>query len=97
MWQEAVVAMLVAAAALHAAARYLPAAWRQQVVYALSRKGFRQERLARVFNTQSSCGDGCSSCGSCESGNAGTSGDTPNAPAAHGAPRRVIRLHIRKT
>ena len=94
MWQEVVVGMVVAIAALHAAARYLPAAWRQQVVYALSRRGLRQERLARIFNTQSSCGDGCSACGSCVSGDSSEALDTP---ATHGAPRRVIKLHIQKT
>jgi hypothetical protein len=74
MWQEIIVGIVVAAAALHAARKYLPAAWRQQIVYTLSRRGLSQEKLARFFNTESSCGSGCGSCGGC--------GDSPAPPAA---------------
>lgn len=91
MWQEIVVGIVVAAAALHAARKYLPAAWRQHLVFTLTRAGLQQERLARFFKTESSCGSGCGSCGSC--------GDSaPAAPPADGGPaRRVIKLHISKT
>ena len=92
MWQEIVVGIVVAAAALHAARKYLPAAWRQQIVFALSRRGLPQERLARFFKTESSCGSGCGSCGSC-----GDSSAPPAPPSDGGPARRVIKLHISKT
>jgi hypothetical protein len=89
MWQQIIVGMIVAAAALHPATKKLPADWRRQIVYALSRRGWSQERLARLFNTQSSCGDGCSSCGSCDS-------QAPSAPPADGPARRVITLRVQR-
>ena len=92
MWQELVVGIVVAAAALHAARKYLPAAWRQQIVFALSRRGLPQERLARFFKTESSCGSGCGSCGSC-----GDASAPPATPSDGGPARRVIKLHISKT
>jgi len=88
MWQEIVVGIIVAAAALQASRKYLPDAWRQQIVYALSRRGLSQDKLARFFNTESSCGSSCGSCGSC--------GDSPAPPAppSDGGPvRRVIKIH----
>jgi hypothetical protein len=99
MWQEIVAGIVVAAAALHAARKYLPAAWRQQVVFALARRGLSQDRLARFFNTESSCGSGCGSCGSCESGCYSVRSAGPGAaPPGDGGPaRRVIRLHVSKT
>lgn len=95
MWQEIVAGMVVAAAALHAAGRYLPAAWRQRIVFALSRRGLPQERLARAFHTEARCGSGCGPCGSC-----GDAAATPAAavPPQDGGPaRRVIKLHISRT
>lgn len=95
MWQEIVAGIVVAAAALHAARKYLPAAWRQQIVFALARRGLAQERLARYFNTESSCGSGCGSCGSCDSG---SSAGLVALPSGDGGPaRRVIKLHISNT
>jgi hypothetical protein len=88
MWQEIVVGIIVAGAALQASRRYLPAAWRQQIVYALSRRGLSQERLARFFNTESNCGSGCGSCGSC-----GDSPAPPASPSNGGPARRVIKIH----
>jgi len=91
MWQEITVGIIVAAAVLHAARKYLPAAWRQQIVYALSRRGLPQEKLARFFNTESSCSSGCGSCGGC--------GDSPasSVPPADGGPvHRVIKLHVQR-
>lgn len=92
MWQEIVVGIIVAAAALQGSRKYLPDAWRQQIVHALSRRGLSQERLARFFNTESSCGSGCGSCGGC-----GDSSSAPPAPPADGGPaRRVIQLHVQR-
>lgn len=92
MWQQVIVAVIVAAAALHFCTRYLPAAWRRQIVYFLSRRGFDQNRLARLFRTQSSCGDGCSSCGSCDSSPAASS----DAPPPSKPSQRVIKLHVQR-
>ena len=82
-----IVALIVLAAAVHAATRYLPASWRQQIVYALTRRGAGLARMAKWFNTESSCGGGCASCKSCA-----TPEPTPPAP---GAPR-VIKIHAQK-
>lgn len=91
MWQQIIVGIIVAAAALHASRKYLPAAWRQQIVFVLSRRGLSQDRLARFFNTESSCGSGCGSCGSCGDSSA------PPAPASEGGPaRRVIMLNVQR-
>ena len=89
MWQQIVVGLIVALAALHAAAKFLPLATRQHIVYALARRGLPQDRLARFFNTESSCGDGCSSCGSCDS-------DAPSTPPADGPARRVIPIRVQR-
>ncbi len=91
MWQEITVGIIVAAAALHAARKYLPAAWRQQIVYALSRRGLPQEKLARFFNTESSCSSGCGSCGGC-----GDSSASSASPADGGPVHRVIKLHVQR-
>jgi hypothetical protein len=89
MWQQAIVAIIVAAAALHACTKYLPATWRRRIVHFLTLRGFNQDKLARLFKTQSSCGDGCSSCGSCDT-------DTPASPPDAPASRRVIKLHVQR-
>ncbi|WP_342118343.1 DUF6587 family protein [Pseudoduganella sp. OTU4001] len=95
MWQEIVVGFVVVAAALHAARKYLPASLRERIVFILTRRGLPQDRLARFFNTESSCGSGCGSCGSCGDAPAAP---TPPAPPGDGGPaRRVIKLHISKT
>jgi hypothetical protein len=92
MWQQMIVAVIVVAAVLHFCTRYLPAAWRRQIVYFLARRGFDEKKTAKLFNTESSCGDGdgCGSCGSCET--------TPAAaPADSSAPlKRVIKLHVQR-
>ena len=90
MWQQAIVFLIVAAAALHFCTKYLPAAWRKQIVYWLARRGYDQNKLARLFNTQSSCGDGCSSCGSCETTLAA------DAPPSSAPLKRVIKLHVQR-
>jgi hypothetical protein len=107
MWQQIIVALIVAAAVLHFCTKYLPAAWRQQIVYFLTRRGFDQNKLAKLFKTKSSCGDGCGSCGSCEtpapmsasaSAPPSASGaQSSPSPADASAPRkRVIMLHVQR-
>jgi hypothetical protein len=99
MWQQVIVAVIVVAALVHFCTKYLPVALRKRIVYLLSQRGIDQQKAARLFNTTSGCGDGCSSCGSCET--------TPAAPAAEGSsapsstsssapPRRVIKLHVQR-
>jgi hypothetical protein len=91
MWQQVIVGVIVAVALLHFVTKYMPAALRRQIVYVLSRRGYNQSKLAKLFNTQSSCGSdgGCSSCGSCETDS------TP--PADTSAPmKRVIKLHVQR-
>lgn len=89
MVQQVIVAVIVAAAVLHFCTKYLPAAWRRQIVYFLTKRGFDQDKAAKLFNTKSSgCGDGCSSCGSCETTPADTTTTTPL--------KRVIKLHVQR-
>lgn len=91
MWQQVIVGLIVALALLHFVTKYMPAALRKQIVYWLARRGYDQGKLARLFNTQSSCGGdgGCSSCGSCETDSA--------APSDSSAPlKRVIKLHVQR-
>jgi hypothetical protein len=89
MWQQLIVILIVAAAVLHFCTKYLPATLRKQIVHKLARRGLDQNQLAKLFNTQSSCGsDGCSSCGSCETGPKAQSDAPVSTPL-----KRVIRLH----
>jgi hypothetical protein len=92
IWQEVIVFVIVAAAALHFCTKYLPAAWRKQIVYFLARRGFDQNKMAALFNSKSSCGDGCASCGSCGSTPAASSGAPDNAKPL----QRVIKLHVQR-
>jgi hypothetical protein len=91
MWQELIVALIVAAALLHFSTKYLPLAWRRRIVYTLGKRGFNEARLASFFKTQGGggCGDddGCSSCGSCD-----TTPTKNNAATRH----RVIKLHVQR-
>lgn len=100
MWQQIIVGMIVAACAFHAGTRYLPLAWRRQIVHALTRRGFDQARLARLFKTESSCGSGCGSCGASSSPNASACGSSSSsgasAPTDTTPTRRVIRLHVQR-
>ena len=91
--QQVVVAVIVAAALLHFCTKYLPAAWRQQIVYFLTRRGFDQAKMAALFKTKSSCGDGCSSCGSCDTPAAS---DAPPSSSSPTSAKRVITLHARR-
>ncbi len=83
MWQSLIVFCIVAAAALHASIKYLPAGWRRRVVYFMSGRGARQSNMAAWFKTETSCSDGCSSCGACAA----------LAPSKNN-PKRVIKLHV---
>jgi hypothetical protein len=67
MWQQTIVFCLVAAAALHLGARYLPARWRRRGSAFLARRGALGARLAAWLDPAAGCGGGCSSCGSCGS------------------------------
>ncbi|MYN06625.1 DUF6587 family protein [Pseudoduganella aquatica] len=90
MWQQIIVGLIVAAALLHASTKYLPAGWRRRIVYALARRGLDEDKLAKFFKVQDSCGSGCGSCGSCGPG--ADSSAPPSPPAA----RRVIKLHVQR-
>ena len=91
MWQQVMVGLIVALALLHFVTKYMPAALRKQIVYWLARRGYDQGKLAKLFNTQSSCGGdgGCSSCGSCETDS--TSPGDSSTPL-----KRVIKLHVQR-
>ncbi|MBB3220314.1 DUF6587 family protein [Pseudoduganella umbonata] len=91
MWQELIVALIVIAAVLQACRKFLPAALRQRMVYALARKGFDQDRLAKLFRVQSDCGSGCGSCGSCE-----TTPAPIDTSSDGGTKRRVIMLEVQR-
>jgi hypothetical protein len=96
MWQEMIVALIVAAALLHFSTKYLPVAWRRRIVYTLGKRGFNETRLARFFKTQGGggCGDdgdgGCSSCGSCDTT------PTKTNTTSGAAQQRVIKLHVQR-
>jgi hypothetical protein len=96
VWQQVIVAVIVAAAALHFCTRYLPAAWRKQIVYFLTRRGYDQNKVAALFNTQSSCGDGCSSCGSCEATPAASAVISDEGADSSQPLKRVIKLHVQR-
>jgi hypothetical protein len=87
MWQELLVGIIVALAALYAGAKYLPAKWRLALVHRLSRGG-RQSPLVAWLDTSASCGSGCDSCKTC---------DTPEPePAPLPGKGRVIKIHERR-
>jgi hypothetical protein len=92
MWQQIIVGLIVAAALLHASTKYLPAAWRRRIVYTLAQRGMNEDKLAKFFKVQDSCGSGCGSCGSCDSGSSDPSVPPPSPPGA----RRVIKLHVQR-
>jgi hypothetical protein len=83
--QDLAVAAIVVLAALYVGAKYLPAAWRRRIVFALSRSE-GESTLARWLGTESSCGSGCASCKACAPG-------TPADDSHTGDGRRVIKLH----
>ena len=89
-WQQLIVFLIVALAALHACAKYLPASWRQRVVYLLNRRGAMSSKVASWLALDSGCGGGCSSC---KSAHPCSDADKPEKKAWPGS-RRVIRLHL---
>ena len=93
IWQQIIVAIIVAAAVLHFCTKYLPAAWRRRIVHLLVKRGCDEGRTARLFKTTPSCGDGCGSCGSCEVTPSRTAAAAPAADAASTPLKRVIKLH----
>jgi hypothetical protein len=74
MTQQLIVGLIVAAAALYAAWRWMPAGWRRSAAYKLAagsqRAGLvdqaRAEQLAASLAKSSGCG-ACDSCGACGS------------------------------
>jgi hypothetical protein len=86
MIENLVVAVIVALAFAYACSRYLPASWRERLVFALARRGYDQPRMARWLHTTSSCASGCDTCKSC----------ADPAPPAEPAQRRVIKVHTRR-
>ena len=95
IWQQVIVALIVVAALAHFCTKYLPAALRRRIVYVLGKRGFDQNKLAKLFNTKSSCGDGCSSCGSCETTPGSAPSASSDAPASTPL-KRVIKLHVQR-
>jgi hypothetical protein len=92
--QELIVALIVLVAAVYAASKYLPRAWREKIVFVLSAKGLPQARLASMFNTEASCGSGCGSCGS-DSSCAAPALNLDDDDTAPATGRRIIKIHSR--
>lgn len=63
--QNLIVAVIVLCAALHVARKYLPARWRQKLVFVLSARGASQSSMAKWLNTASGCGSSCAKCQAC--------------------------------
>ena len=63
--QNLIVAVIVLCAALHVARKYLPARWRQKLVFLLTARGASQSTMAKWLNTASNCGSGCAKCQAC--------------------------------
>jgi hypothetical protein len=89
--EQLAVAGIVVLAAAYVGAKYLPAAWRRRIVYALS-GGAAESKLSRWLGTGSSCGSGCDSCKSCAPA---APADAPPEASPAGQ-RRVIKLHRRR-
>jgi hypothetical protein len=83
MIQNLAVAVIVGLAALYVASKYLPASWRQKLVYLLTRRGASQSKMAQWLNTESSCGSGCDTCKAC-------------AEPEPASSERVIKIHVRR-
>ena len=86
IFQYLVVGLIVLAALLYAAARYLPLAWRRRIVYQFS-DGSGKGVLARWLDQDAGCGSGCDTCGSC------APAPLPE-PDAQG--RKIIRLRVER-
>ena len=84
--QYLVVGVIVLLAALYAAGKYLPVAWRRKVVYRFS-DGSGQGWLARWLDKESGCGSGCDTCGSCA---------PEPMPEKDEKGRKIIRVHVER-
>ncbi|MDQ7955820.1 MAG: hypothetical protein RET84_07920 [Pseudomonadota bacterium] len=86
MWQNVIVFLIVAGAALYAAWRWMPAGWRRgaarQVAAGSQRAGLvdaqQAQKLAASLAKTSGCGS-CDSCGSCATPRTGGAADPPQA------------------
>ncbi|MDQ7975102.1 MAG: hypothetical protein REJ24_21170 [Rhodocyclaceae bacterium] len=86
MWQNVIVFLIVAGAALYAAWRWMPAGWRRgaarQVAAGSQRAGLvdaqQAQKLAASLARTSGCGS-CDSCGSCATPRTGGAADPPQA------------------
>jgi hypothetical protein len=88
MIQNLIVAVFVLVAALYAASKYLPKAWRERMVYTLS-GGTGKGKLVDWLGTGSSCGSGCDTCGTCAT-------DKDELPAQGEGGRKVIKVHLQR-
>ena len=80
LMQDLIVALIVVAAAVYVARKYLPAGVRQKMVYVLRRRGAAPARLAGWLDTSASCGSGCDTCKACATP---ADGETPGAVKEH--------------
>jgi hypothetical protein len=87
MIQYLVVGVIVLLAALYAAGKYLPVAWRRKLVYKLRDAGRGNGKLARWLDKDGSCGSGCDTCGSCA---------PEPMPEKDEKGRKVIQVHLKR-
>ena len=86
MTQQIIVGFIVAAAALYAAWRWMPAGWRRSAAHKLATGGrraglvdeARAEQLAASLAKTSGCGS-CDTCGACGKADAKPTGTSPTA------------------
>jgi hypothetical protein len=88
MVQNLIVALIVIAAALYVARKYLPAGVRQKLVYRLAARGASQSRMAKWLNTETGCGSGCDTCKACDDP-APNAGQDANQGAGGGSNQRT--------
>jgi hypothetical protein len=86
MLQSLIVGVIVLLAALYAAGKYLPVAWRRSVVYRFS-DGSGKGWLARWLDKEAGCGGGCDTCGSCA---------PEPMPEKDERGRKVIQVHLKR-
>jgi hypothetical protein len=87
MMQYLVVGVIVLLAALYAAGKYLPVAWRRKLVYKLRDAGRGNGKLARWLDKDGSCGSGCDTCGSCA---------PEPMPEKDAKGRKIIQVHVKR-
>jgi hypothetical protein len=107
-WQQGIVFLIVALAALHVSVKYLPVSWRKRMVYFFSfgptGAGTRQSNWWRSTLTNwlapgAGCGGGCSRCKepsqACSTVSSTASEVLLPAPDVLATvPMRVIKLHV---